>query len=97
MAYGSPMLPRLSSNAQKASGASVLMINRTSFSLILGNFISPYKATVLHLSLKGYFGLRYSVYQPYVHGLLTSTLSVQSSGSMIRLISCTALGLPSLS
>ena len=40
MARGSPLLPRLSSNTQKASGALVPTINRTSFSLILGNSMS---------------------------------------------------------
>ena len=85
MAYGSSLLPRLSSNTEKASGALVPTINRTSFSLILRNLVfkvRPYLVSCSEGILR-----REAFSLSTVHSLLTSTLSVPSSGSTVRLIS----------
>ena len=70
MACGSPLLPRLSSNTQKGSGALVPTINRTSFSLILGNFVFKVRPLSEGIFRREAFSLS------TVHSLLTSTLSV---------------------
>ena len=91
-----PLSPRLSSNTQKASGALVPMINRTSFSLILGRLMSCRWSHLFASCSDGILRLE-ALNLSTVHSLLTSNLSVPSSGSTVRLISWPTLGLSSFS
>ena len=92
MAYGSPLLPRLSSNTQNASGTLVPMINRTSFSLILGSLMSCRRGHCLASYSDGIPRLE-AFNLSTVHSLVTYTWSVPSSGSTVRLKSYPTLGL----
>ena len=72
MTYSSSPSLRLSSNTQKASGALLLMINWTSFSLILGSLMSSRLGHLLASCSDGILRLE-AFNLSTAHSLLTST------------------------